>query len=46
MLKSAGKESFKEIVKNLEFLDPQQGEATKFRRRLPEMSSEEYNLYL
>jgi len=46
MLKSVGKESFKEIVRNFELLDHERCDSGKFRRRLPEQSSEDFNDYL
>ena len=46
MLKSCGKTQYKEIIRNLEYLDPSQSKATKFRRRLPEMASDEFSEYL
>lgn len=38
MLKSAGKDSYKAIIKNMEYLDFSQAMATKFKRRMPEMT--------
>jgi len=38
MLKSAGKDNYKEVIKNMEYLDLNMGIATKFKRRMPEMT--------
>lgn len=46
MLKSLEKESYKEIVRNMEYLDVQIAVAAKFKRRYPEMTQEEFNEYL
>lgn len=46
MLKSLEKDSYREIIRNMEYLDMQIALATKFKRRAPEMSQDEYNQYL
>lgn len=46
MLKSCGKESYKEIIHNMEYLDQSLGTGTKFKRALPEMTQEEYTVYM
>ena len=38
MLKSCGKESFKDTIHNMEYIDPSLGCGDKFKRRLPEMT--------
>lgn len=38
MLKSLEKESYREIVRNMEYLDVQIAIAQKFKRRYPEMT--------
>jgi len=43
MLKSLEKDSYREIIRNMEYLDMQIALATKFKRRAPEMSQDEYN---
>jgi Zn/Cd-binding protein ZinT len=46
MLKSCGKENYKETIRNLVYLDHSQAISQKFRRKLPEMTAEEFNDYL
>ena len=46
MLKSCGKENYKETIRNLVYLDHSQAIAQKFKRKLPEMTAEEFNDYL
>ena len=46
MLKSCGKESFKDTIHNMEYIDPSLGCGDKFKRRLPEMTQEEYTHYM
>ena len=38
MLKSTGKDNYKEVIKNMEYLDLNMAMATKFKRRMPEMT--------
>jgi len=45
LLKSIPKECHREVLKNLEYLDPSITMAEKFRRKMPDMTSEEYNEY-
>ena len=46
MLKSFQKESYRDILQNLELLDLSMAMATKFRRKHPEMTSDELNAFL
>ena len=45
MLKSFQKESYRDILQNLELLDLSMAMATKFRRKHPEMTSDELNAF-
>jgi len=46
MLKSIPKESYREVLRNMEYLDINLAMGKKFKRRHPEMTTEELNLYL
>ena len=46
MLKSLEKDSFREIIRNMEYLDMQIAVATKFKRRAAEMTQDEFSEYL
>ena len=46
MLKSFEKESYKEIIKNMEYVNSNLGVGDKFKRRMPEMTQEEYSVYM
>ena len=46
ILKSTGKDNYKEVIKNMEYLDLNMAMATKFKRRMPEMTQDEFNEYL
>lgn len=45
MLKSIENESHRFILQNMEFLDPNLSESKKFKRRMEEMSTEDFNEY-
>lgn len=46
MLKSVQKESFRDAMQNLTYLNPALAKETKFRRKHPEMTDAEMNVYL
>ena len=46
MLKSFQKESYRDILQNLEYLDLTMASATKFRRKHPELTSDELNAFM
>ena len=41
LLKSLQKENYREVLQNMEFLDPGMSSATKFRRKHPIMTAQE-----